>query len=121
ARRRNTGASERARQLVERVVPADILAQREEAAAWLPKARRVHGMGLAIEVLGPAQRGDGVADHLPRHAEATRHHRRFSHRLFEAFDAAKTAPRRPGEMAPPLGKVVAARLGEPHAQLDAIL
>src|SRR6267378_6357740 len=44
-------AGERAHELVERIVPADILASRDNSFAWLPKAGGMHGPGLAIEQL----------------------------------------------------------------------
>ncbi len=50
-RHRDAVTRQRTGELVERVVPADILAQRDQPALRMPEGRGMHGVGLLVELL----------------------------------------------------------------------
>ena len=107
------------RELVERVVAADVLAHRDETRIRAPECRSVHRARLPVELLAWAQRIERPHDLGRRKGRAVRHARQRAHGFLEAFDAAQPAAGRAGEMPPPLAERGGARLGQPHAQLDA--
>ena len=100
-------ARERAAQLVERIVPADVFAQgdeagslRQNAAAWTARVCRFRSCRGRKRV----QRPHDVAG--AEGASAFVHARHRPHRFGEALDAAQAAAGRPGQVPPPFGERV---------------
>src|SRR5665811_1868601 len=112
---------QRAGQLVERIVTADVFAHGNQVSLRVPEARGMYGAGLAIEVLPGKERIDRRHDLVRRQHASLADLWRRAHGLDQALDAAKAAARGAGHLAPApqtLGGVF--RL-EPDAKLDAHL
>ena len=107
--------------LVERVMAADILSDRNEAALRLPETGRVDGMGLAVQELQREQRVDGGHDLVGREDAAFADLRGRPHRFDQALHAAKPAARGASHLPPPAQELRGLGCLQPNAQLDAHL
>ena len=116
---------QRADQLVQRVVAADVFTQRDEARAiyisGAPQRRAVHRAGAGMKILLGRQRGDRGGDVLRGEPQSVTDEERRAHCLRQAVDAAEPAAGRAGKMPSPLRQRVGARGGEPHLHVDAVL
>ena len=119
------GADPRARQrtgeLVERVVPADILAQRDHAARRMPEGGGMHRVGLLVQPLAGGHRRHGRDDVGRREARIGGDARRLADRVRQALQAAQAAAARAGEAALAHGQRIDAVRRQPHAELDALV
>ena len=114
-------ARQRAGQLVERIVPADILAHARRARAAVPEAAACTARVSLIEHLcaaaaPPSRRMISAGVEVAPPTDV----RQRPHRLVEALDAAEPAAGRAGEATPARRRSrVRALRRKPHAQLDA--
>ncbi len=104
------GPRQRAGQLVEGIVAADVLAQRDDPCRRGQKRGGVDGVGLAVERLarGSAPMAAAISSGVTRQSSPTTGRHR-AHRLGQDFDAAEAAAGRPGEMPPPRLRALSAR------------
>lgn len=113
-------AGQRAGKLVQSVVPADIFAQRDNAAVGLPESRGMHGVALAVQRLQGGQgchRGRQLAG---RHTERRGHARRRAHGRGEAFETAQAATGGAGDVSAAVRKCRDPCLAEPQPELDTL-
>ena len=112
---------ELADELVERVVAADILGDRDETLFAVPEPRTVHGPRQQIEFLRRSQRRHGLHDLGSRKARTAFDRRDRGCSFIQTLDPAEAAAGRTDDAPPPRHQCVPAILREPHAQLDALL
>ena len=118
-RGRHAAPRQRAGELVERVMAADVFADGDQPLAGQKECRGMDGAGFAVERLRRRQRIERLHDVVGPERRRAPHLARRPHGFRERFDAAQSAAGRSGKVPSALAINRAARLGEPHAQLDA--
>ena len=114
-------ARQRPDQLVERVVPAHVLAGGDDALAGNEERGGMHRAGLPVQRLPVAERCDRRGDlGVAEHQAAGRDRRQRAQRLAEAVDPAEPAADRPRHEPPPPRQRLGPVAAQPHAELDAV-
>ena len=116
----DAGLRQRAGELVERVMTADIFARRDDAFAGNVEARGVHRARLGMQWLHLRQQPYRTNDVVGRERQIRSPDLRDrAHRLVDQFDAAQPAADRPGQPSPPRLKSRVRAILEPDLDVDA--
>ena len=119
ARRVDAPARQRAQHLVQRVVPADVLAHHAQLAVRRGPRRRVHRVRGLVEGLARVQRGPRPPQRLRLDGERRGHHTRRPHGIVDRLDAAQPAAGSPRDRPRPLRQPLDGLGGNLDRQLHA--
>ena len=105
-------------QLVESVMPSDILAQRNKSDTGSPETGGMDGSGFGVQGLPPGHGEHGGLDLVGTDDDARADLRRDADRFGEAFETAEATTSRSREKTPSLFEAAEQFRADPHPALD---